>query len=175
MASLTEQPKVYLAGPGVFRPDPLAFGRMLKEKCAKAGLAGCFPMDNEIAGNLLHEKARSIYGANVKLIDSAHAMIADISPFRGPNMDPGTAWEIGYAVAKKLPVFAWTTDFTNLCERTLRMEGRTSGDALDQHGWSIENFEHIENLMIAISVTAIYKDDDAAISACAAALKRERG
>jgi nucleoside 2-deoxyribosyltransferase len=174
MTSLIEHPRVYLAGPGVFRPNPLAFGRMLKEKCARVGLTGCFPLDNELVGSSPHEKARSIYRANVNLIDSAQAMIADISPFRGPNMDPGTAWEIGYAIAKRLPVFAWTTDFTNLCERTLRAEGQKSGDAIDQQGWSIENFDHVENLMIAVSASGIYQDEDAAISACAAALKRER-
>ena len=131
-------------------------------------------MDNALTGSSPHEKAKSIYRANVNLIDSSQAVIADISPFRGPNMDPGTAWEIGYAIAKRLPVFAWTTDFTHLRERTLRMEGRKSSDAIDQYGWSIESFEHIENMMIAISATSIYKDDDAAISACAAALKRGR-
>jgi nucleoside 2-deoxyribosyltransferase len=159
----------------VFRPDPLAFGHMLKEKCARAGLAGCFPMDNEITGGSPFEKAKSIYRANVDLIDTSQAIIADISPFRGPNMDPGTAWEIGYGIAKRLPVFAWTNDFTHLRGRTLRMEGRASSDARDQHGWSIENFEHVENLMIAISVASIHNDEDVAIAACAEALLRGRG
>lgn len=102
-------PRIYLAGPNVFRPDAVAFGAALKRKCTDAGLLGCFPLDNEINGSSPAETARLIYEANVALIETSHAVVADISPFRSPNMDPGTAWEIGYAIAKGLPVFAWLT------------------------------------------------------------------
>jgi nucleoside 2-deoxyribosyltransferase len=169
MSDKADRPRVYLAGPGVFRPNALAFGKMLKEKCAQAGLTGCFPMDNEISGESC-EKAKSIYEANLDLINTSRAIIADISPFRGPNMDPGTAWEIGYGVSKGLPVFAWTTDHTHLLDRTLHMDGLEPQSVVDRNGWSIENFSHVENLMIAISVEGIHNNEDAAISACAAAL-----
>ena len=43
------RPRVYLAGPGVFRPDPVGFGEQLKAKCERVGLVGYFPLDNEIA------------------------------------------------------------------------------------------------------------------------------
>ena len=55
-------------------------------------------------GKTPRETAELIYRENIVLINSVQAIIADISPFRGPNMDPGTAWEIGYGIAKGLPV-----------------------------------------------------------------------
>jgi nucleoside 2-deoxyribosyltransferase len=103
-------PRVYLAGPGVFREDAASYGKMLRKKCNRAGLDGCYPLDADITPDAPLATARAIYRANVALIDAASAIIADISPFRGPNMDQGTAWEIGYGIAKDLPVFAWSTD-----------------------------------------------------------------
>jgi nucleoside 2-deoxyribosyltransferase len=166
------KPRVYLAGPGVFRPDAREFGQRLKAKCAQAGLVGCFPLDNDIAAGTPAETARAIYRANVDLIDTSLAIIAEISPFRGPNMDPGTAWEIGYGVARGLPVYAWSTDPNLLFARTEGHLGAHphAGTGHDQNGWIIENFGLIENLMIAVSAASLHATDDEAIAACAAGL-----
>lgn len=158
------KPRIYLAGPGVFRPDAIAFGAMLKAKCEAEGLDGCFPLENEIMESSPHETARAIYIANVALIDGAQAIIADISPFRGPNMDPGTAWEIGYGVAKGLPVFAWSDDGRTLIDRTPHEGGQ------DSAGWQVENFGLIENLMISMSSVSVHRTSQDAIAACARAL-----
>jgi len=171
---LRNTPKVYLAGPGVFRPDAGEFGRKLKKKCARAGLLGCFPLDGEARGVTPEETATAIYRANVKLLETAQAIVADISPFRGPNMDPGTAWEIGYGIAKGLPVFAWSDDFSILFDRTRRQYAGSPKSGHDHNGWLIEDFQLVENLMIARSVTSIHGTDDEAIAACAAALGAAR-
>lgn len=167
-----QMPRVYLAGPGVFRPDAGAYGRRLKEKCARRGLLGCFPLDGEAQGHSPEAMAQATFRANVELLNASRAIVADISPFRGPNMDPGTAWEIGYAVARGLPVFAWSDDPSHLLERTRRDLAPTGSapGGHDANGWEIENFELVENLMIAISVTSIHRSDDEAIAACAAGL-----
>jgi nucleoside 2-deoxyribosyltransferase len=73
MSGQSDKPRVYLAGPGVFRKDATAFGEMLKQKCARAGLVGCFPLDNEIAGGSPRQQAERIYRANVDLISGAKA------------------------------------------------------------------------------------------------------
>ncbi len=86
-------------------------------------------------------------------------------------MDPGTAWEIGYGIARGLPVFAWTSDASLLLERT-RRHGQGGTNGLDTAGWTIENFDLVENLMIAISAASIHDSDDDAIAACAAALRK---
>jgi nucleoside 2-deoxyribosyltransferase len=48
--------------------------------------------------------AATIYRENTKRIRTADAVVADISPFRGPHMDVGRAMEIGYAAALGKPV-----------------------------------------------------------------------
>jgi nucleoside 2-deoxyribosyltransferase len=87
-------------------------------------------------------------------------------------MDPGTAWEIGYGFAKRLPVFAWTSDLEMLLARTQRYGGHA--DVFDERGMTIEDFGLTENLMIANSCVAILANDDATISACAAHLLRNQ-
>ena len=165
------KPRIYLAGPGVFRPDALDYGEQLKQICAAEGLEGLFPMDNKIEAETKEARARYIYQANVALIDHAHAVVADISPFRGPNMDPGTAWEIGYGIAKGLPVFAWSSDPSPLAKRT---PGSGGDKPVDMNGWTIENFGHSENLMVACSSLSIKKSANEAIKACVVHFERQR-
>ena len=42
-------PKAYLAGPDVFFPDASQIDSEKKRICAKYGLVGLFPLDNEIS------------------------------------------------------------------------------------------------------------------------------
>jgi nucleoside 2-deoxyribosyltransferase len=161
--------RVYLAGPGVFRSDAKQYGASLREKCRHSGLIGYFPLDNEVSVDAPKQMALTIYNANIEMINSTQAIVADISPFRGPNMDPGTAWEIGYGIARGLPVFGWTADLTALVDRTQRHEGHRN--AVDKSGCTIKDFGLIENLMIANSCISLHDTEDAAIAACASHLK----
>jgi nucleoside 2-deoxyribosyltransferase len=165
-----DAPRIYLAGPGVFRSDARAHGAHLKALCANAGLEGLYPLDNEMSGDTPFAVAQAIYAANVGLIDKADALVADISPFRGPNMDPGTAWEIGYAAAKRLPLFLYTSDTRTLLARTQATHALTpssSGDGfVDSDNMSVEDFGLIENLMIAAPALHIHAHVEDAIAAC---------
>lgn len=176
-------PSVYFAGPDVFRPDAIENGRRLCAMARAAGLAGLYPLDAAIPE---HESmagtANAIFRANVAMIDCATAVIANISPFRGPNMDPGTAFEIGYAIARGKPVFAWSCDPRSLAERTRRWtaeraetrlrlhgagDGRIPDPTRDLSGYAIEDFGLEENLMIACPVQAVYRGAEDAIKAAA--------
>lgn len=61
---------IYLAGPDVFGPDPIAKGHVLKAICAKHGVNGLYPMDNELVGmeQGSHEQAAYIRTANMNMI-----------------------------------------------------------------------------------------------------------
>lgn len=166
-----ERPKVYLAGPGVFRPDAKAYGALLREKCDKRGLTGLYPLDNEISDGTKADTARQIFQANVAMIRQAHAIVANISPFRGPNMDPGTAWEIDYGAARGLPIFAWSSSASTLLERTQQHYRITT--PTDPDGMHIEDFDGIENLMITQSSPSLHANEDEAIDACARQLAAE--
>lgn len=136
-------PRIYLAGPDVFRRDAELVGEQLKLHCALAGAEGIYPLD----GEPLHD-AVSIRQRCIAMIDAADLVVANIEPFRGQHMDPGTAWEIGYAQARGKPVHLYSGERRALTERIPSL--------IDQDGrlWCeerhlVEDFDLPENLMIA--------------------------
>jgi len=166
---VTKNLAIYLAGPGVFRPDAQAYSAALKDIAVRHGLTGLWPLDNDVSGDDPAMLAKAIFEANVAMIDAAAAVVADISPFRGPYMDPGTAFEIGYAHARGKPVFAWTGD-----SRTLRARTEVHGPArngTDAQGWTIEDFGLAENLMISVPARGVFDTAELAIAAAARHLK----
>ena len=145
--------KVYLAGPDVFLPDAVALGRRKKELCAAYGFEGLYPFDNEISPNLIGERVdKLIYRANERMIRRADLGICNLTPFRGPNADPGTVFELGMLVGLGKRVFGYTNvtnDFLNRC--------RALGDIVldpvsnawcDSNAMAVENFGNADNLMI---------------------------
>ncbi|WP_425248814.1 nucleoside 2-deoxyribosyltransferase [Bradyrhizobium yuanmingense] len=83
----------------------------------KCGLEGLYPPDNSVSAGPLAEMAAEIFKGNGEMSDRAQAIVANISPFRGPNMDPGTPWEIGYGASRCLPFFAWSSSTLTLFQR----------------------------------------------------------
>lgn len=155
------KPTVYLAGPEVFLADAAAVGEAKKAICARYGLAGLFPLDNELylGGMEPHAAGIAISKANEALMRKADLVIANITPFRGPGMDPGTAFEIGFMRALGKPVFCYTASDLLHAERAARWAGAAvrerKGEGLeDADGLLIENFGMVENLMIDGAVEA---------------------
>jgi len=108
------RPKVYLAGPMVFYPDPEATFRAMKRICGRHGLDGVAPTDNQVAlhgikpGKTL---MRAIVKADIALMDRLDGGLFCLDGFRrAPDMDPGTAFEIGYMAAHSKPSCGWTSD-----------------------------------------------------------------
>ncbi len=167
------EPAVYLAGPEVFFPDVEDVATRLKARCAAEGLTGLFPTDAERPTGDGISAGRAIYLGNVALIDRSAAVVADISPFRGAGMDPGTAWEIGYAVARGLPVFAYSHDRRSYAER-VGPTGHGPRGPVDADGLLIEDFGLVENLMITESVVAVDATAAAAIARCAVMLRKRQ-
>ncbi len=161
-------PRVYLAGPEVFRPDAAAEGKRLKALCAEHGMAGVYPLDLARPGDP-PQGAAAIRANCLALLDGCEAVVANISPFRGPHMDPGTAWELGYAEARGLPVFLWTADARPLARRV--PAGAVAGR--DPDGHLVEDFGHPENLMILPEGAPVHETAEEAIAAASARLHRE--
>lgn len=152
--SQNSRPKVYLAGPDVFYPNALARLNRHLEKCAALGLQGLIPVDNEVVGGTPREQALGIYRGNLAKMQQADGVIANITPFRGPHMDPGTAFEIGFFVAQGKPVVCYSTDPSVLAERVRKWSRQSEEEAatVDKNGALIEDFGFVENLMIEGSV-----------------------
>ena len=156
----------YLAGPGVFQPDPVAYGETLKAVCRKHRVRGVFPMDAtlDLSGMSKAGAARAIKDANTGLIRATDVVIADVSPFRGPSADLGTGWEMGYAEGIGHAVFRHSSDPRPYLER---VAGAAGGAKLDADGLSIEDFGLADNLMLAAGVEVHATLDEAVAAAVA--------
>jgi len=152
--------RLYLAGPEVFRPDVDEEGRRLLAICEAAGAEGLFPA--EFAGGDIRRNC-------IGMIEQADALIANISPFRGSHMDPGTAFEIGYAEALGKPAFLWSDDSRPLDERI-----PISADGRDSEGMRVETFGKPENLMIVPDGITVWRRPEEAVAAAMAALEHTR-
>ncbi len=146
--------RVYLAGPDVFYPDAKLRGDALKVLCRRYGFEGLFPLDNEIAPRELSAMAREIREANLALIRSCDAVIANLEPFRGLEPDSGTVFEIGYATALGKRVVGYAPDLRTLHERVCEGQGLDPDAAYDEDGLLIERFGWSHNLMFSEQVTA---------------------
>jgi nucleoside 2-deoxyribosyltransferase len=98
----------------VFYPDPNTTFTAMKRICALHGVDGVAPIDNQVAlagvppGRAL---VRRIVEADLELMRNLDAGIFCLDGFRrGPEMDPGTAFEIGYMHALGKPLVGWTAD-----------------------------------------------------------------
>ena len=158
---MTGAPRVYIAGPDIFFYEAEKNLEQMRTICADHGLAGITPLDGEpLPDSLTKEsQAKVIYQRNITLIESASALIANISPFRGVAMDPGTAFEIGFATARGIPVGAWTEDTREYLVRVSGAYGGHLRKGEDEHwrdpsGIEVEDFGLPENLMIAVPALA---------------------
>lgn len=158
-------PRLYLAGPEVFRPDAVAEGERLKAVAQAAGAQGIYPLD----GEPLHDAA-AIKRRCREMIDDADAVVANITPFRGHHMDPGTAWEIGYAEAKGKPVHLWSDDPRAMVDRVSAQLGVEGAGFVyrDADGHLVEDFELAENLMIAAGAGPVWNTPEGAMRAAVA-------
>src|SRR3984957_13267600 len=118
--------KVYLAGPDVFLPDALAWMERKKAICASAGLIGVTPFDdlpNQPADWGSLPEWRRIARRNEAHIRGCAAVIANLTPFRGPSADVGTVFEIGFMRALGRPIFGWSNSAAPFTDRTLAFLG----------------------------------------------------
>jgi nucleoside 2-deoxyribosyltransferase len=130
--------RVYLAGPDVFFPSPLQIGEAKKQICAAHGLDGVFPLDAKLDLEGLGPAAQGYccFEAMIQLMDTCDLIIANLTPFRGPSMDVGTAIEMGYMHGRNKPVFG----YTNVLED---YASRVKPDA-----FFVESFGLADNLMV---------------------------
>lgn len=147
--------RIYLAGPEVFLREAKAVGERKKMLCRKFGFEGVFPLDIEVnvEGKAAREIGLCISSVNEGLIKSCDLVIANITPFRGPSLDVGTAYEMGFAHALGKKVFAYTNVAAPFTERTLKaLDGQVArgvdGKLWDTAGMFVEEVDLVDNLMI---------------------------
>lgn len=140
--------RIYLAGPDVFYPDALSFGQAKQALCQAHGFQGLFPLDSclDISKLAPFEAGQAIYQANLALMQQADIIAANMTPFRGPGMDGGTAFEMGFMAALHKPVFGYTLDTRLYAQRCGNDQAQC-----DEQGLLIERFDMEDNLMMCAS------------------------
>ena len=128
------RPRAYLAGPMVFDPDPAALFARMKALCTRHGLEGVSPHDNQV-GLEGHAPglplAEAIVRADTALMREVECGLFCLDGFRrGPEMDPGTAFEIGFMHALGKPLCGWTRDVRDYPARVAAFFAETFGLAL---------------------------------------------
>ncbi|MDD3791641.1 MAG: nucleoside 2-deoxyribosyltransferase [Candidatus Bathyarchaeota archaeon] len=147
--------RIYLAGPEVFLINAIEVGENKKRICLKHCFEGVFSLDAKIdfEGKTPEETGLSISKVNEELIKSCDILIANITPFRGPSVDVGTAYEMGVAHALGKKVLAYTNVKSRFTERTIKaLNGKVKrsvdGKIRDSQGMFIEENQLTDNLMI---------------------------
>ncbi len=155
-------PRVYLAGPDVFLPEPRRRGDALRRICAAHGLDGVFPLDPLPGGPAAGTDPHAIARHNEAHIRRCDALIANLTPFRGPGADNGTAYEVGFARALGRPVFAWSTSEADYLQRCRALPGTALRDGTwcDAEGLEVEAFGLGDNLMISCAGPLVARTAD---------------
>ena len=117
------EPRIYLAGPDIYHPQGIELAEQKKQICARYGLEGVAPSDFLVGLQFAGRPAGAaqLYRERLKIIESCDALIADMTPFRGPGMDPATAFEMGVMAGLGKPVVGYTLDPTPYAERIQRL------------------------------------------------------
>jgi nucleoside 2-deoxyribosyltransferase len=149
--------RVYLAGPEVFLSNAREIGALKRRVCERHGLVGVFPADEEDACDPalpLAEQGLAISRAMERVMRGCDAMIVNITPFRGPSADVGSAYEMGFMRALGRPIFAYSNDNRPFLDRVVAFYGRgvrmrPTGEYEDPDGMEIEPFTLHDNLMLS--------------------------
>jgi nucleoside 2-deoxyribosyltransferase len=147
---------LYLSGPDLWFPEAEAHATRKRELCAAAGFVGVTSFDGVLVETAPSEAmAREIYADSIARLRQCDAVVANLTPWRGPSCDPGTAFEVGFAAALGKPVFAYLNvddedeaDHRGRVETRLGAERDADGRWLDAFGCEVEDFGLPENLML---------------------------
>lgn len=142
------RPRAYLAGPDVFLPGAAAQARAKVAICARYGIEGCPPLneDADALASLPDDEAwRAIFAKDIAMMESADLVIANLTPFRGASADAGTLIEVGWFLGRGRPVFGYSNTATPFAERSRALLA-VQPDAMP--GLAVEGFGLADNLMV---------------------------
>lgn len=163
--------KVYLAGPDAFRTDAIAHGQLLINILKSYDIEGLYPLNNnaKLTEDII-ENGRNITLANMEMIKSCDAVLANLIPFRSPSADVGTVWECGYAKGLGKVVWGYNVALNshdNYIEYKDRVINKVSHD-----GMIVEDFGVWDNIMLVHGIAGVNSDFHSAAKALKLYLNR---
>jgi nucleoside 2-deoxyribosyltransferase len=147
---------VYLAGPDLWYPEAAELFARKQDICQAAGFVAVSGRHEPLVETEPSEAmAREIYATVLERLRAADAVVVNLTPWRGPNADPGAAFEAGFAAALGKPVFAYMNvaseddaDHRDRVEIALGATLDADGTWRDGEGCEIEDFALPETLML---------------------------
>lgn len=177
---------VYLSGPERWAPGAQALIARQRSLCEAAGVellsAPPTALDTPDSSELA---ARELYAGALASLRQADAVIANLTPWRGPSGHPAVAFEAGFASALGKPVFAYiNVREEGEAEYVARVDSLL-GVSVDEHGvvrdpedTMVEDFGLPETAMLWAEarrffcvVTADPWDDVTGVELCLEAMK----
>ena len=140
--------RAYLAGPDVFLPDAAAHAHRKISLCARYGIEGLSPLNEDVASlaALPADHAwRVIYDKDVAMMEMADLVVANLTPFRGASADSGTLVELGWFLGRGKPIFGYSNSARSFAERCHAQVAAVPDPIPDL---MIEGFGLPDNLMI---------------------------
>ena len=155
---------IYLAGPDLWFPDAEAHDLKKRALCQSAGFRAVTALDNQPTETDRSEvMAREVYADTAQRLRQSDALIANLTPWRGPTCEPATAFACGFMAALGKPVFAYlnVADEADADhrERVDRFLGATQDEAgiwRDMEGAEIEDFGLPESLMLWVEARRFF-------------------
>ena len=147
---------LYLGGPDNALETADALLAQKRMLCAGRGFVPVFASDSVLVETDPSEAmAREIYADRVQRLRLADAAILNLTPWRGPNCNVGTAFEAGFMAALGKPVFAYMNvqseedaELRGRIEAEMGLELDRQGVWRDGFGGEIEDFGLPEDLML---------------------------
>ena len=138
----------YLAGPDVFLPDAPAHARRKVAICARHGITGRPPLNEDVASlrTLPSEAAwQAIFRKDLAMMEACDILIVNLTPFRGASADAGTLVELGWFLGRGRPIFGYSNAALPFAERSV-VQVAAVPDPLP--GLAVEGFGLPDNLMV---------------------------
>lgn len=163
-AEPTKRWKIYWQGPFVYSKKA---NKEIKDNTNFADIMGfdlitAKPLNPAENGS---DYSVEIYNQNLKRMQDADFMVADMTSFRGVSADASTAFAMGYMYGLGKPVLAYTGDTKRFTDRVIAELERKSNKPVETadgrlrdaiSGDSLETFDMADNLMLAGAVDVSY-------------------
>lgn len=155
---------VFMAGPDLWFPEGPAIIAQKAAMCREAGFEPVVGTGDDLFETERSEvMAREIFARVCQRIRESDALVANLTPFRGPGCDQGVAYAVGFAAALGKPVFAYmNVRSEDEAEARARIEARVGavrdlhGVWRDDEGCEIEDFGLPENILLWAEARCLY-------------------
>lgn len=159
-------PKVYLAGPDIFRANAVEIAQRQKDVCIRHGLVPQHPVDNNM--DLSGDPATlpiHIFRADVGQMMGADAICANMNEFLGAEPDSGTCFEVGFfagfnaalgmlrAAQPQKPIYGYIDRDESYLARIERWRGNLK-DASMWRQWRFSAVDMSINLMMEMAMSS---------------------